>query len=184
MVVCTQTSVVTPVITNPLIFRLNWPSDSTNLPRMAELLAATWGEVGVATEQQALDPDALTSICCPSFDFDVILWGWGSDPDPGFLLSVMTTDEIPTGTSESGYSNAEYDELYSQQATTLDLDERAAIIYRMQEIAHYDIPYIIPYYDQAVEAFRTDRFQGWQTDAGKVSLEDVTSLTVIEPVGG
>jgi ABC-type oligopeptide transport system substrate-binding subunit len=55
----------------------------------------------------------LTSICCPTFDFDVILWGWGSDPDPAFLLSVMTTDEIPTGTSESGYSNPEYDELYA-----------------------------------------------------------------------
>jgi peptide/nickel transport system substrate-binding protein len=169
---------------DPLTFRLNWPSDSTNLPRMAELLAANWEKIGVKTEQQALDPDTLTSICCPAFDYDIILWGWGSDPDPAFLLSVMTSDEIPTGTSESGYSNAEYDELYAQQAITLDPQERIAIIHRMQEIALRDIPYIIPYYDQAVQAFRTDRFQGWLTDAGKLALEDVTSLVVIEPVGG
>ncbi|MGD2048489.1 MAG: ABC transporter substrate-binding protein [Chloroflexota bacterium] len=166
----------------PLVFRLNWPSDSTNLPRMAELLSASWGQIGIETEQAALDPDTLTSICCPTFDYDVILWGWGSDPDPAFLLSVMTTDEIPTGTSESGYSNPEYDELYAQQATALDRDERIAIIHEMQEIAHRDIPYIIPYYDQAVEAYRTDRFTGWLTDAGKLALEDLTSLTVIEPV--
>ena len=166
----------------PLSFRLNWPSDSTNLPRMAEILASSWSQVGVQTEQAALDPDTLTSICCPTFDYDVILWGWGSDPDPGFLLSVMTTDEIPSGNSESGYSNAEYDELYTQQQTTLDPDQRAAIIRQMQEIAHRDTPYIIPYYAQAVQAYRTDRFTGWITDAGKVSLEDLTSMTVIEPV--
>lgn len=167
---------------DPLIFRLNWPSDSSNYPRVAELIAGSWGEAGVQTEQAALDPDTLTSICCPAFDYDVIIWGWGSDPDPGFLLSVMTTDEIPTGTSESGYSNPEYDELYVQQATELDRDARIAIVHRMQEIAHEDIPYIIPYYEEAVQAYRTDKFQGWLTDAGKIALEDVTSLVVIEPV--
>jgi peptide/nickel transport system substrate-binding protein len=166
----------------PLIFRMNWPSDSTNAPRMAELLAGTWSQIGVTTEQQALDPDALTAVCCPTFDFDIILWGWGSDPDPSFLLSVMTTDEIPTGTSETGYSNADYDALYVQQATELDKDARIALIHQMQEIVHLDIPYIIPYYDQAVQAFRTDRFQGWLTDAGKIALEDPSSLLVIEPV--
>lgn len=166
----------------PLSFRLNWPSDSSNAPRTAELLAATWGQIGVQTEQQALDPDALTSICCPAFDFDVILWGWGSDPDPGFLLSILTTDEIPTGNSETGYSNPEYDELFAQQATELDQDARIAIVHEMQAIAHRDIPYIIPYYDQAVQAYRTDTFQGWITDAGKLGLEDPSSLLVITPV--
>ncbi len=165
-----------------LIFRLNWPSDSVDSPRMAELLAGNWSQIGVRTEQQSLDPDALTSICCPAFDFDIILWGWGSDPDPSFLLSVMTTDEITTGTNETGYSNPEYDELFVQQATTLDDAQRIALIHRMQEIAHQDIPYIIPYYAQEVQAFRVDRFQGWLTDAGKVALEDPSSLLVIEPV--
>jgi peptide/nickel transport system substrate-binding protein len=166
----------------PLIFRMNWPSDSTNAPRMAELLAGTWGQIGIRTEQQALDPDALTSVCCPTFDFDVILWGWGSDPDPSFLLSVMTTGEIPTGNSETGYSNPEYDELYRQQQVELDSDRRIEIVHQMQEIVHRDLPYIIPFYAQSVQAFRTDRFQGWLTDAGKVALEDPSSLLIIEPV--
>ena len=166
----------------PLRFRVNWPSDSTWASRGAEILAGTWSQIGVATELQALDPDALTSVCCPTFDYDVILWGWGSDPDPAFLLSVMITDEIPTGTSETGYSNPEYDDLYRQQAVTLDLDERRDIVWRMQEIVHDDVVYIIPFYAQNVQAFRTDRFQGWITDAGKVELSDLTSLAVVEPV--
>ena len=167
---------------NPLTFRMNWPSDSTNAPRMAELLAGMWAEVGVATELQALDPDALTSVCCPTFDFDVILWGWGSDPDPSFLLSVMLTDEIPTGNSETGYSNPTYDELYLQQAVELDQQARIDTIWEMQRLVFEDVVYIIPFYAQSVQAFRTDRFTGWQTDAGKVALEDPSSLLVVEPV--
>ncbi len=167
---------------DPLVFRVNWPSDSIVAPRLAELLNDMWLEVGVDTELQALDPDALTAACCPTFDFDVILWGWGSDPDPGFLLSVMTTDEIPTGNSETGYSNPEYDELYQQQQVELDPEKRKEIIWRMQAIVHEDLPYIIPFYTLAVQAYRTDRFTGWLTDGGKLALGDVTSLVVIEPV--
>jgi hypothetical protein len=44
------------------------------------------------------------------------------------------------------------------------------------------VVYIIPYYEQATQAFRTDRFTGWITDQAKVELSDPTSLVVIEPV--
>jgi len=166
----------------PLTFRLNWPSDSVNYPRMAELLAEMWGQVGVRTEQQAMDPDALTSVCCPAFDFDVILWGWYSDPDPSLLLGVMTTDEITTGSSETGYSNAAYDDLFAQQATELDLDARVALVHQMQQIVHDDVVYIIPYYEESVEAYRSDRFTGWKTAGPKIALADPSSLAFIEPV--
>ena len=56
------------------------------------------------------------------------------------------------------------------------------MVHEMQAMVHEDLPYIIPYYDQAVQAYRTDRFTGWLTDAGKVALEDPSSLLVIEPV--
>lgn len=167
---------------NPLVFRVQWPSDTAGAPRMAELLSETWSQIGVKTEPQALDPDALTSVCCPAFDFDVILWGWGSDPDPNFLLSVMLTEEIPTGNSETGYSNPEYDELYTQQATELDPEKRREIVWEMQRIVHEDVVYIIPYYAQETQAFRTDRFTGWIIDRGKIALEDPSSLTILEPV--
>ncbi|MDI6769564.1 MAG: ABC transporter substrate-binding protein [Anaerolineales bacterium] len=168
--------------TNPLIYRVNWPSDSVDGPRLAELLSEMWAEVGVKLELQAMDPDALTSVCCPAFDFDIILWGWGSDPDPNLLLSVMTTDEIPTGSSETGYSNPVYDALYLQQAVERDFDARKALVWQMQQIVFDDVVYIIPYYDPNIQAYRTDRFSGWITNMPKIELADPTSLTVIEPV--
>jgi len=165
-----------------LTLRVNWPNDSVDGPRLAELLSQMWAEVGVATELQALDPDALTSICCPTFDFDVILWGWGSDPDPSLLLSVMTTDEIPTGSSETGYSNPEFDALYLEQATELDFNKRVELVHQMQQIVFDDVVYIIPYYDPNIQAYRTDRFTGWITGQPKLELSDPSSLVVIEPV--
>ncbi|MBN1220995.1 MAG: ABC transporter substrate-binding protein [Anaerolineae bacterium] len=166
---------------NPLVFRLSWPNDIVAAPRTAELMGNTWGQIGVKTEPQALDPDAVTSICCPTFDFDIIIWGWGSDPDPGFLLNVMTTKEIPTGNSETGYSNPEYDQLYEQQAVELDHAKRREMVWEMQRMTHEDVVYLT-YYQQQVQAFRPDRFKGWLTDAATMELQDPTSLTVVEPV--
>jgi peptide/nickel transport system substrate-binding protein len=166
----------------PLTFRLNWPSDSIEAPRMAELLAGMWGKIGVSLEPQAVDPDALTAQCCPAFDFDIMIWGWVSDPDPSALLYVYTTDAIPYGSSETGYSNPKYDELYAQQQTELDTEARQKIVWEMEKIVHDDVVYIIPFYSAAVQAYRTDRFTGWVTDQPKIELSDVTSLMLIEPV--
>jgi peptide/nickel transport system substrate-binding protein len=169
--------------TGDLTLRLNFPTDIDEAPRLAELLKGWWGELGVAVEITGLDSDTLTSVCCPTFDYDVIIWGWGSDPDPGFLLSVLTCDEVSTGTSETGYCNARYDELFYEQGVTTDPAARRDIIIEMQQITLEDVPYIIPYYQQATEAYRTDRFTGWQDSAPKIALEDSTSLNVIRPVG-
>lgn len=166
----------------PLSFRVNWPSDSVNAPRMAEMLGEMWGQIGIALEPQALDPDALTAACCPAFDYDIMLWGWYFDTDPSYMLGVMTTKEIPTGINETGYSSPAYDDLYNKQATTLDPEERKEIVWQMQELVLQDIVYIIPFYQQEVQAYRKDRFRGWVTDEGKVELQNPASLLVIEPV--
>lgn len=169
--------------TGDLTLRMNFPTDSDTAPRMAELLKGWWGDLGVSIEIAGLDPDTLTSVCCPTFDFDVILWGWGSDPDPGFLLSVLTCDEVSTGTSETGYCNPAYDDLFYEQGVTTDPAARRDIIIEMQRIALVDVPYIIPYYEQATQAYRTDRFTGWMDSAPKLGLEDPSSLNVIKQAG-
>ncbi|MBM2842218.1 MAG: peptide transporter substrate-binding protein, partial [Anaerolineales bacterium] len=87
-----------------------------------------------------------------------------------------------SGYSETGYNNPEYDALYAQQATELDPQTRQDVIWRMQEIVHSDVVYIVPWYAQAVQAYRSDRFQGWLTDQPLLALQDVSSLVVVQPV--
>jgi peptide/nickel transport system substrate-binding protein len=166
----------------PLTFRMNWPSSDNEAPRIAELLSEMWKELGITLEMQAVESDALTSKCCPALDYDLMIWGWVADPDPNSLLIVPTTDQIPTGYNETGYSNPRYDELFVAQGAELDKGKRINMVWEMQQLVHDDVAYIIPYYPDAVQAYRTDRFTGWLDSETKLALEDPSSLTVIEPV--
>ncbi|MEP6894502.1 MAG: ABC transporter substrate-binding protein [Chloroflexota bacterium] len=166
----------------PLTFRLNYPNTDSAYSRVAELLSEMWGKIGIKLEIQVAESDALTAQCCPALDFDIIIWGWIADPDPNTLLIIPTTDQIPTGYNETGFSDARYDELFAQQGVELDHNKRHDMVWEMQAIVHDNVPYIIPYYPFAVQAYRKDRFAGWQDSAPKVALEDNSSLLNIEPV--
>ena len=165
-----------------LTFRFNYPNDIDTGAREAELLDAMWGEIGVSLEITALEPDALTAVCCPAFDYDVILWGWGSDPDPQFLMSVTTCAEVETGTSETGYCNPEYDEIYDASSIETDSEARIQLIHELQQIVLDEMLYLIPYYAQNVQAYRTDTFTGWYDAEATFSLADPTSLVFVHPV--
>ncbi|NWG18750.1 MAG: ABC transporter substrate-binding protein [Chloroflexi bacterium] len=169
----------------PLKLRFTYPSDqfAGDGPRFSDLLSGMWKQIGVELVVQPFDADTVTSICCPTFDFDVIRWGWGAGPDPASLLYITTTEQIPTGISETGYSNPEYDALFVEQGTTVDEAKRIELLHKMQEILLRDVPYIIPYYPQNVEAYRSDRFQGWLIEPdGLLSLSGRTNLTRVSAV--
>jgi len=165
-----------------LSFRLEWPSDILYSQDEAELLRIMWAQIGIDVVMQSVDADVLTGRCCPTYDYDILLWEWGSDPDPNFLLSVMLTSEIPSGYNETGYSNPEYDRLYQVQGAALDGEQRRGVIWQMQDIVHNDVVYIIPFYQKAVQAYRTDTFQGWIVGSNNLDLDDRSSLAIIEPL--
>ncbi len=167
--------------TGDLTFRLNYPDDSDTAPREAEQLQDTWTQVGVAVQIQGFDPDTLTSLCCPGFDFDVIIWSWYTDIDAGGLLGVATCAEIPSGFSETGYCNPEYDELFDAQAVELDQATRMDQIHELQQILVDDVVYIVPYYFPSIQAWRTDTFTGWIEGSPTLGLEDPGQLTVLRP---
>jgi peptide/nickel transport system substrate-binding protein len=165
-----------------LTFRFNYPNDIDAGGREAEILDAQWGEIGVNLAITALEPDALTAACCPAFDYDVILWGWGSDPDPQFLTSITTCDEIETGLSETGYCNEDYDQLYFDASVETDHETRVQMVHDLQQIILDDAVYLIPYYQGNIEAVRTDTFTGWFEGEATFGLGDPTSLKYVHPV--
>jgi peptide/nickel transport system substrate-binding protein len=165
-----------------LTFRLEWPDDLLYAHSEADLLKVMWAQIGIDIVMQAVDSDTLTARCCPAFDYDILLWNWNSDPDPNFLLSVMLTDEIPSGYNETGYSNPEYDRLYAKQAVELDDEIRRSIIWQMQNVVHDDVVYIIPFYQKAVQAYRIDTFHGWLTNSGNLDLDTPSSLGIVQPI--
>ena len=171
-----------PGAINEMSFRLQWPESNAYAGKEAELLKVMWSQIGIDVQLQAVNSDDLTVVCCPAFDYDLILWEWDSDPDPSFILSAMLTSEIPSGLNETGYSNPEYDRLFDKQAVEMDKEARLRTIWQMQSIVHDDVVYIIPFYQRAVQAYRTDTFRGWLTESGNLDLDALSSLAVIEPI--
>jgi peptide/nickel transport system substrate-binding protein len=164
-----------------LEFRLQYASDSTVYPRVADLISNWYRQIGVKANPESVDPDSLTAAVTPTGDYDLVIWGWGSDPDPDFMLSVMTSDQfVDGGWSDSGYSNPEYDQLYLDQQTAIDKNERQKIVWKMQEMVYNDRPYIILYYERTLEAYRSDRFKNFIDSP--LGIEISLSLRQVEPV--
>ncbi len=148
---------------NELSFDLYVRSESSYNSQAAKLVAEMAAEVGIEFNVQVVSTDKLTELTVQKVDgepapaFDSFIWGWGGDTyDPSFLLSILTTDEIG-GSSDSFYSNSEYDRLYEEQTRTFDTEERKELIQRMVEITQEDVPYLVLTEDPNLQAYRTDR---------------------------
>jgi peptide/nickel transport system substrate-binding protein len=134
-------------------------------------------ETGIGLETKAISDTALTDAIYAA-DYDMFIWGWGSDPDPDFILSVLTCDQI-MGWSDTFWCNDDYSRMYQEQKEQLDIEERAVTIKEMQRIAYEENPYVIFYYDNQTEAWRTDKFEGWTktptaADPGQVAFTFTT----------
>jgi len=164
-----------------LEFRLQFASDSSSYPRAADLISGWLKEIGVQAPPEAVDPDSLTAAITPTGDYDLVIWGWVSDPDPDFMLSVMTSDQfVEGGWSDSGYSSPEYDQLYLDQQAEVDREKRKEIVWKMQEMVYNDRPYIVLWYNIDLEAYRTDRFTGFVES--RLGIASSHSLQRVEPV--
>ena len=93
----------------------------------------------------------------------------------------MVTDQfVIGGWSDAGYHNPEYDQLYLDQQAAVNKEERQAIIYKMQEMVYNDRPYIVLYYSNYLQAYRSDRFTNFIESP--LGLDDDASLAQAKPV--
>ena len=161
----------------PLELRLFVRSEDKDSVTAGQFIEGWFEEAGIGLETKAISDTALTDAIYAA-DYDMFIWGWGSDPDPDFILSVLTCDQI-MGWSDTFWCNENYSRMYQEQKEQLDLDARTDTIKEMQRIAYEDNPYIIFYYDNQTEAWRTDEFEGWtktptDADPGQVAFTFTT----------
>jgi len=167
-----------------LDFRLGWPTNIPTAEHEAELLKFMWSQIGVVVELTPIDPALLNSRCCPTFDYDIMIGERVSNPDPAVTLGTEYSGNIDTGLNETGYSDAPYDQLYTRQLVKLDQVDRLNTILLMQQTLYTDVVYIVPFYTNAVQAYRTDTFADWPFNTANLSLENPFSLTAISPIAG
>jgi peptide/nickel transport system substrate-binding protein len=135
--------------------------DPDTLP-LGELIEGWLEDVGIGVTVRPVNDTRLGDIVYYG-EFDMNTWGWGPDPDPDFILSVFTCGQRPFAGiwNETFYCDEEYDRMYLEQKTLIDPDERAALIQEMQRKLYLEVPEVVMYYYNFLEAWRTDRFTGF-----------------------
>ncbi len=150
----------------PIKLRLWSISEKNEYTGAAKLMASSLHQVGLQIELQTMEDGAFSAGAYNTVegkfkpDYDLFVWGWTGDSDPGFLLSVFLTSQINSW-SDCAWSNVEYDDLFKQQDAELDPQKRRDLIWRMQEIVYAQSPYVVLVYPQSLEVYDTADWEGW-----------------------
>lgn len=144
-----------------LDFKLVGLSDYSDEVNAAKMIVPYLASAGIKVRLEIMDEGAFSDILYGNHGVDMYVWAWGGDLDPSYQLSAFTTDQI-LNNNDSCYSNPEYDRLFAQQATTIDRAQRVSIVHQMQQILYNDNPYVVLYYATNLQAYRADRWTGWQ----------------------
>ncbi|GLX02542.1 peptide ABC transporter substrate-binding protein [Microtetraspora sp. NBRC 16547] len=131
---------VDPKSGKPLELRLGIHSDDTDDAGISNYLKGWLETIGVKLKIQTLSMSALNSDLAKG-DWDLLMDGWTTGPDPTFLLGIQTCAALPkddgtAGNTDSFFCDKDYDELFKKQLTTFDLDERAKTVGEMQSILY------------------------------------------------
>ena len=152
----------------PMIYRLFVRSDSDSSVKSGEYFKSYMAAIGIQADIKPVDENALFEIIGRG-EFDMFEWGWVVEPDPDYQLSTFTCGkrsyedggEIYADLSDSFFCSEEYDALYAAQSEETDQAARAEIVKQMQRIIYDNVAYVVTYYYDNLEAYRSDRFTGF-----------------------
>ena len=149
----------------PLEFRYAERSESSISAPIREFVTGWLRDIGIATTVSVMDDTQLYDVQVAG-NYDMFSWGWTPYVDPDPMLSYFTCDEVTSDPDEPGSNDAnwcspEYDTLYQQQKVELDSDKRHDIVHEMLKLFNRESTYLVLLQDADMQAYRTDRFEGW-----------------------
>jgi len=149
-----------------LSFRLTALTENPADQEAARMIAGWCLDVGIELRLEVVDEAEFSARLYDDADYDLFVWNWGGDIDPGFILSTYTTRQVMSW-SDTQYSDPVYDRLYMLQAQAVDaadpedMEHRRDLVHAMQKVLYRDDPSIVLWYSVNLQAFRTDRWAGY-----------------------
>ncbi len=174
-----------------LTFRYAERSESETSAPVRELVTGFLSEIGIGTEVSVFDDSQLTDVVA-SGEYDLFVWGWTPFVDPDPMLSYFTCGQLTTDVESIGYNDAnwcspEYDEMYTAQNQELDRATRVSIVQDMLRLFYEESTYVVLFEDPDLQAYRTDRFEGWTkqpAETGPVLFTNTSPTYVnLTPIG-
>ena len=170
---------------NPIVLRHAVHTGEDLAIPIADLLTGWMEQIGIGVELSSYDGDQLFEVIIEG-DYDTFYWNWVPFVDPDPMLSYFTEAEVGNY-NDANWTDPRYEELYLQQKEELDPDRRLEIVHEMLRIFYDSAVYIPLYIAPELQAYRTDRFDGWvrqPADVGPVMFSNTSpSYVLLTPVG-
>ncbi len=176
-----------------LSLRLLTDADDANEQSISDFFVPWMKEIGIEITVESTDSDTI-SAKATSGDYDLYFSGWSVNPDPDYQLGINTCMNLPTatdgtgGTTQDGYCNPEFDEMYAAQRSEIDADKRQEIVHDMLALNYTDTAQVATWYANSLEAYRSDRFTGFTLqpkDGGIIANQaGYWGYLTVEPVEG
>ncbi len=154
------------------------------------MIAKQLKDIGINAESIAMDFGSIVDRMNErNFDMYILGWSIGSDPTD-FLHAFFHSSMSVVGQNYPGYQNSSsyaaymgydecFDEIIDAARRTGDEEERKDLVKEAQASICYDLPYDVLYYRTNIEAYRSDRFTGWEVGS-KGSIFTWSSLYKIK----
>lgn len=146
----------------PLNLRLISSTDVATNRQVADFMVGWFAAIGVGLTPSFVSSNQNDDAQVAG-NFDIGFSGFSVNPDPDPTLAQQTCRFNGSANSDSGYCNPAYDALYAQQQAELDKPKRQQLVRQMQSMLYDDVHAIITTNDKLLEAYRSDRFTGFQT---------------------
>lgn len=144
---------------DPLEFRFFLVANDADGVKSAVFIENWLEEIGIQLNTESMNNASVLEHYYAG-DFDIYWYGWSTGPDPDFLLSTFTPDECGFW-SDTCWDNPEYTALYNEQRTTFLAEERQEIVNELQQMIYNEVPEIVVWYDNNLQSYRADRWQGF-----------------------
>lgn len=174
----------------PMKYTMLVPSNLPELSRVAQQIAQWWSKIGVEATVESMDTGTMISKIWVKvgnktvLGHDIDLWDWFMSPGDPTFLSIFLCNQVATETSDSGYCNKTYDDLYHQLMKAPDMETAKQIAYKMQEMIYRDLPYI-PLFEVSTPQAYSIKWTGFYLDwpGGPFGGYDWTTFLRVHPVG-
>ncbi|MQA10294.1 MAG: ABC transporter substrate-binding protein [Pseudonocardiaceae bacterium] len=149
----------------PLEFRLLGHKGRTFDEQSARYIVEWLGEVGIKVTQEMVEENQVDEKGTAG-EYDLAFSGWGVNPDPDYILGLHRCAARPNaqgqgGTTDSFFCDQQYDRLYARQLAEKDESKRQEIVKKMQQRLYEQAPMVVLDYDNALEAYRSDKFEAF-----------------------
>ncbi|WP_243769622.1 ABC transporter substrate-binding protein [Amycolatopsis acidicola] len=145
----------------PLELRLLGRASEDYAQRASDYVVSWLAAIGIKADKELVSDNEVDERTNAG-TYDLAFSGWGTTPDPDYILAKQTCDALPatagSSSSTAFFCDPQFDALYAQESAETDQAKRADLVKQAQARYYEQVPSVVLDYDNALEAYRSDQF--------------------------